>query len=860
MKPFERLPADVIPKHYRLSLTPNLKTFDFLGEVSVDLEIATQTNKIVLNACDIIVKETSLDDGKQKIQPIQTDILEEEEIIVFQFDKLLKKCKYTFTIKYTGKLKDKMKGFYRSKYKDVNGKECYAAVTQFEATDARRCFPCWDEPAIKATFDILLTVPPGMTALSNMPVKKKSKKCDVIHYEFERTPIMSTYLVAIVIGEYDFVEDKTPDGIIIRVYTPLGKKEQGTFALETAKKAVLFYKEYFGISYPLPKMDLVTIADFSTGAMENWGLITYRETALLVDPQNLSNSTKIWVAIVVAHEIAHQWFGNLVTMEWWTHLWLNEGYATFMENLACDKIYPEYQFATRFLANFSSCMSNDSLKYSHPIEAEVGHPSEVDEIFDEISYNKGACVIRMLHHFIGEESFKKGMNLYLTKHQYKNASTDDLWAALEEVSKKPIGEIMSTWTKQMGFPLILVEQNSAGDGNVILKLKQQKFSADGSWGCGSYFWMIPITVSTSEDPTKEVVSTVMDKKEMDITIPNGAACEWIKINPGCYSFYRVSYPAEMLEKFIPALQNQTIPVEDRFSLMSDSAALMNAGMMNTVDILKLYLGCENEDNLMVWQSISTTIQNLRLLLYRTDIYNDFVKFIKKLYSGIYKKVGWDVIDGEDALITSLRTMVLHIMCSIEDEEVITEAKKRFDDHLSGNNKIPADLRKICYKAVISSGYGEAFEKLLEIYKSSDSQEEQQRIVCSLTATKNMNQFKRILEFILSEEVRPNIKMFAVASTLCSNQEGQELAWQFVKDNFNELQEACSPRDMLWGISDMCGSVGTEEMENEVEKLFKDNNFTLVNKVNQLLEEMKVNRKILEKNKDNIKSFLQSLEL
>lgn len=367
--------------------------------------------EIILNALDInILKATFIKgDGTELLSKtiLYSTI---NETVTINFGEVIPQ-KAILQMHFQGVLNDKMKGFYRSKYLTANGEECYAAVTQFEATDARRCFPCWDEPAIKATFDITLVVPANRVALSNMPIKEETVlKGGLRKLCFEKTPIMSTYLVAVVVGEFDYVEDKSTDGIVVRVYTPLGKKEQGMFALKVATKVLPYYNDYFKISYPLPKMDLIAIADFSAGAMENWGLITYRETFVLVDPDNTSLIRKQSIALTVGHEIAHQWFGNLVTMEWWTHLWLNEGYASFVEFLCVDHLFPEYDIWTQFVTDmYTRALELDALQNSHPIEVEVGHPTEIDEIFDEISYNKGASLIRMLHNYLGEEAFREGM-------------------------------------------------------------------------------------------------------------------------------------------------------------------------------------------------------------------------------------------------------------------------------------------------------------------------------------------------------------------------------------------------------------------------------------------------------------------
>jgi puromycin-sensitive aminopeptidase len=542
-----------------------------------------------LNALDLKIQSASvtINNNGKKIAAIDTILRPEHETATFVFPSELPAGEGVLQMEFTGELNDKMKGFYRSKYTTKSGEERYAGVTQFEATDARRCFPCWDEPALKATFDLVLTVPTNRVALSNMPVKLETVDGDLKTLTFETTPVMSTYLVAVVVGEYDYVEDKSTDGVLVRVFTPLGKKEQGLFALEVATKVLPYYKEYFNIAYPLPKMDLIAISDFSAGAMENWGLVTYRETFLLVDPENTSLIRKQSIALTVGHEIAHQWFGNLVTMEWWTNLWLNEGYASFVEFLCVHHLFPEYDIWTQFVTDmYTRALELDCLKNSHPIEVPVSHPSEIDEIFDEISYNKGASVIRMLHHYIGDEDFRKGMNVYLTRHQYKNTTTEDLWQALEESSSKPVAEVMCTWIKQMGFPVVKVQSQQA-NGKRTLTLTQQKFCADGLQSEKVCFWMVPINIST---PKSENAHTAMlDKASMVITLDNVSENDWVKINPGTIGFYRCDYPPEMLREFVPAITDKTLPPLDRLGLVDDLFALVQAGQSPTVEVCDFFL-------------------------------------------------------------------------------------------------------------------------------------------------------------------------------------------------------------------------------------------------------------------------------
>lgn len=626
------------------------------------------------------IRKVSLSvNGEKELTPKDVILSKEEETLTLLFDNDLTIGDGLLTIEFNGELNDKMKGFYRCKYFTPTGEERHAGVTQFEATDARRCFPCWDEPAIKASFDITLNVPKDRVALSNMPVKSEidlSENLRKVH--FNTTPIMSTYLVAVVVGEYDYVEGTSGDGVLVRVYTPVGKKEQGLFALEVATKVLPYYKDYFDIAYPLPKMDLIAISDFSAGAMENWGLVTYRETFLLVDPENTSLIRKQSIALTVGHEIAHQWFGNLVTMEWWTHLWLNEGYASFVEFLCVDHIFPEYDIWTQFVTDmYTRALELDCLKNSHPIDVTVGHPSEIDEIFDEISYNKGASVIRMLHHYIGEADFRKGMNLYLMQHQYKNTFTEDLWEALEKASNKPVGAVMSTWIKQMGFPVVKVTSVQESGNKRRIFLEQSKFCADcKNVESSDYFWMIPITISTSKSPKTIVYSTVLDKISMEIVLDDVDKNDWIKINPGTIGYYRTAYPSDMLENFIPSIKDQTLPPLDRLGLIDDLFAMVQSGQASTVDALKVIDAYRNETNYTVWSSITNSLAKLQLLLSNTDYDNEFNSFGCRLYKPIAERLDWNAKPNESHLDTLLRSLVLNRLVSFNCPVTVAEAIKR----------------------------------------------------------------------------------------------------------------------------------------------------------------------------------------
>ncbi|MDZ4260637.1 MAG: M1 family metallopeptidase [Candidatus Sungbacteria bacterium] len=429
------LSTEVNPTNYRISLAPDFTDFTFSGVEDISLSISKPVRAITLHGVGLTVFGSFLafgDDWDDDIHSVSVDANEQTETTTFAFDREIPAGHAVFHIFFKGILADNLSGLYRSRVDMGDGTTRVMATTQFEATDARKAFFCIDEPARKATFEVSLVSPPDFVAISNMPVAEKTRNsvgCDV--YRFEKTPVMSTYLLAFIIGPMEWVETISRDGVLVRVYTMPGKKEQGLFALDVASRILPFFNDYFGIAYPLPKLDLIALQDFAAGAMENWGAITYRETALLFDPVNSSPAMKQRIAIVVAHEIAHQWFGNLVTMDWWNDLWLNEGFASWIEYLAVDHLFPEWDIWTQFVASdFSAALDLDGLKNSHPIEQEVGHPDEISELFDAVSYSKGSVVIRMLQNYLGKEVFAAGLHHYLTRHAYGNAKTSDLRKAL----------------------------------------------------------------------------------------------------------------------------------------------------------------------------------------------------------------------------------------------------------------------------------------------------------------------------------------------------------------------------------------------------------------------------------------------
>eukprot|EP00092_Neocalanus_flemingeri_P017029 GFUD01018417.1.p1 GENE.GFUD01018417.1~~GFUD01018417.1.p1 ORF type:complete len:864 (-),score=303.30 GFUD01018417.1:270-2861(-) len=860
VKAFNRLPISVIPTHYTITLKPDLVGHTFTGQAVVKVDVKEAVKTIVCNVNELEIQSATVVSGTTTMSPTIA-LNKEEETVTLSCDQELAVGSATVTYNFTGILNDKMRGFYRTKY-TVDGEDRYAAVTQFEATDARQAFPCWDEPAVKATFDMIIVGPKDRVVLSNMPEIENTEDpedstCKVV--KFATTPIMSTYLVAIVVGEFDYIEDKSEEGIAVRVYSPLGKKEQGRFALECAVKSLTFYSKFFNVPYPLAKYDMIAIPDFSSGAMENWGLVLYRETCILVDPLNSSQSSKQWVAIVVCHETAHQWFGNLVTMEWWTHLWLNEGFASFMENLTTDVLYPEYRIWDQFVpGTLIEALKLDALNSSHAIEVEVGHPSEVDEIFDNISYNKGASVIRMLYDWIGDKSFKTGMHSYLIKYSYKNTETPQLWAELESASGLPVTSVMKSWTEQMGFPCISVTSQQEG-ADRVLTLTQSKFVGDGKANGGSSGsrWQVPVSISS---PGKEVTKVMMDREAEQTTVrlANVAASDWVKLNPSVVGFYRVHYSQTELGLLCEAVKSKALPPVDRLNILDDLFSLIAAGKAKTADGLRLLQSYKDEDSYIVWNNISQVIGNLSIVIADQDFYSDWERLILELFSGIKKSVTWDPVEGEGHLDTLLRSLVITRLGKAGDQEIRQEAKRRFDLHASGGAQVSPDIRTAVYSVVASMGQEEDYNTMLRLHEEADLHEEKVRIGrTGLAAFSNKTILAKALEFSLSSNVRAQDSVHMIGS-VAGRRQGRDLSWQFFKDNFVLLSERYQSGFLLSRLVKSC-SAGflCEEKAREVEQFFTEHPLSGSERnVAQAVETIRLNTAWLTRDQADIANFFK----
>jgi aminopeptidase N len=680
---------------------------------------------------------------------------------------------YSITLKFSGKIKESMSGIYPSFF-EMNGKKHTLITTQFESHHAREAFPCIDEPEAKATFNLTLTSPINETVISNTPVVDQVEKNGLWVTTFDTTPKMSTYLLAFCFGELSYMQAETKDGVIVRTYATPENISYSKFALDTAIKTLEFFNEYFDIPYPLLKCDLVALPDFAAGAMENWGMITFREQAMLVDPKNTSIFIKQHVALVVAHELAHQWFGNLVTMKWWNDLWLNEGFASWIEHLALDKLFPKWNVWTQFAVDDNApAFKLDALANSHPIKASISHPDEIRSIFDAISYSKGSSVINMLHTYLGPELFRDGLRAYLKENAYSNATTEDLWQSLEKVSKMPVSRFMDAWTSQVGFPIVFVES----EGGKI-KLHQEKFllnPVSRKKNDENLIWPIPLHMVAGDHELMDIADKIVLPKTKGP----------LKLNLGQTGFYRVKYDTNHLEKLSLEVLNDKLSPIDRLGLISDVFEVAKAGFGETTEALNLIKGFAKEENPVVWDIIALNIGSLRGVMNDEHLRNIMKPFIRKLISIQLKRLGWDEIIGESHSDKLLRNTILALASSADEPSIIKRINSEFKK-LKTSEDIRPDVRGIVYGTIAREGGSVEFNKLLKLYKDTNSSEERVTLTAALTGFKQPALIIKALDLIISENVRLQDVTYWVGYSF-SNRHAKVAVWEWMTDHWDWLK-------------------------------------------------------------------------
>ena len=823
--------AGVIPINYELMFEPLFHNFKFNGEEIITLNLSKPTNSIKIDAAELSIKESHIIHGG-KIISSESSLNEKDEKLTIKLAKKIK-GKAKLSIKFTGTLNDRLLGFYKSQYKDKKGKTKYLATTQFEAADARRAFPCWDEPAVKATFDVSLLVDKHLDAISNMPVISKKKTGTKILHKFGRTPIMSTYLLYLGVGEFEYLHGKLRN-IKIRIVTTKGNKNKGKLSLDFTKKFLGEYEKYFGIKYPLPKLDMIAIPDFAAGAMENWGAITFREAILLYDAKTSSTRTKQYIAEVISHELAHQWFGNLVTMKWWNDLWLNESFATFMATKIVNKFYPEWDLWDQFLGDaMLEAMSLDALKNSHPINVDVKHPAQIREIFDAISYDKGGNVLRMLENYVGIENFRKGLKYYLTQHKYSNAEGQDLWKSIGRVAHKPVDAMMKTWIDQVGYPVVDVKRN-----NSKVSLTQRRFLSDGSISSKNR-WSIPIHI---EEGNHE--SSILMKSQKSVVSLKNIDSNFI-VNSGRYGFYRVQYDDNSLAQLELLIDEKILNHVDRWSLQNDLFSQCVSGTKQIQEYLDFTTSYHDEDNYITLQNLAQNLYHLYKLTRKEKFSDEIRTYTAQFLGTIFDRLGWDSQKNEKHTNALLRSFVITALGKLGDKEILNEARKRFNKFLKNKNSLAADLQEPVFVLVAWQGNEKTYNKLLALYKKSTLQEEKIRFLMAMCNFKQKNLLLKTLALSLTPEVRSqNIRVPIMG--VSANIYGSDILWPWLKNNWKKLVRRFGVGNPLANrIVASIGSVIDDKQEKDVRKFFKRMPLPGTERViEQTLERVRIRSKFL----------------
>ncbi|KAG7292540.1 hypothetical protein NEMBOFW57_002575 [Staphylotrichum longicolle] len=821
----ELLPANVVPRHYHVTLEPDLKKLTFDGTVVIDLDVAEDSKSISLHTLELDIHSAKITSGGKTVSSSPTVSYDEAtQVSKFDFDDAIAKgSKAQLEIKFTGQLNDKMAGFYRSTYKNPDGSDGILAVTQMEPTDARRAFPCFDEPSLKAEFTVTLIADKNLTCLSNMDVASETEVQSAqtgsakkaVH--FNKSPLMSTYLVAFIVGELNYIETnefRKP----VRVYAPPGQNiEHGRFSLNLAAKTLAFYEKVFGIEFPLPKMDQIAIPDFAQGAMENWGLVTYRVVDLLLDEKVSGAATKERVAEVVQHELAHQWFGNLVTMDWWDGLWLNEGFATWASWYSCNIFYPEWKVWESYVVdNLQRALALDSLRSSHPIEVPVKKADEINQIFDAISYSKGSCVLRMISTYLGEDTFLEGVRRYLKKHAYGNTQTGDLWASLADASGKKVEEVMDVWTKNIGFPVVTVSEKD----DKTIHLKQNRFLRTGDTKPEEDQVIYPVFLGLrSKDGIDE--SLTLDKRESSFEVPS---TDFFKLNANHTGLYRTAYSPERLKKLGDAAKQGLLSVEDRAGMIADAGALATSGYQSTSGVLSLLKGFNSESEFVVWNEIIARVSSVQSAwIFEDKADRDALdSFLRDLVSAKAHELGWQFSEADGHIEQQFKAMMFGSAGLSGDETIISAAKDMFKKFMAGDKSaIHPNIRGSVFSMALKYGGKEEYDAVLNFYRTSTNSDERNTALRCLGRAKEPELIKRTLDLLFSGEVKDQ-DIYMPTSGLRSHPEGIEALYSWMTENWEELIKKLPPALSMLGtmVTIFTSSFTKKEQLTQVEKFFE----------------------------------------
>ncbi|GAC1422748.1 MAG: M1 family metallopeptidase [Candidatus Velthaea sp.] len=805
-----RLPKTVVPLDYTIALTPDVTAHTLSGTEIVKLAIRKPTNTIVFNTLDMKIGTARVDGKPARVKTDNTAQLSKVTTA-----SPLGIGTHTLALAYTGVIRRTAEGLFYQPYRTPDGKTKELLSTQMESTDARRMFPAWDEPAFRSTYKLSVTLPANYVAVSNTPIERTMARANARKTTtFARTPKMSSYLVVLTAGELESIGD-TQSGVKLSVYTTEGKKNSGRYALETAKRVLAYYNDYFGVKFPLPKLDMIAIPGGFGGAMENWGGITYNEQILLFDPTKATVHQKQEVFSVETHEMAHQWFGDLVTMAWWDNLWLNEGFASWMGTKAEDHFNPDWRVWEAASTEKESAMEQDARLTTHPIQQRIETETQAAAAFDDITYLKGQSFLRMLESYLGEATFRRGIRAYIAAHKYSNSTTADLWKALEASSGKPVAQIARAWTEQSGFPLVTVAATCAADGRRTLALAQKRFLLSGSDSANAT-WAIPVGVQAAGSAPAYTLMT-----GATATVPGGNCADAVSVNNEGIGFYRVQYDAATMD--VNRRNVLKLGVTERNGLLDDTWALVQAGMADAGAYLSLATAVGPDLNETEFGGIIGTLGAMQTYEQGQPGEEKFRAYARSLLRPAFDKLGWDAKPGDDVPMQQLRRRVVGALGFFGDSAVIDEAKRRFATFVREPKSLSPDDQGVVVGIVGKYADRATYDRLHDLARKSKSIEEKERYYYAMAAAKDDTLAAETLKVATSDNIPPEIAASRVRLVGVVAASGHsQMAWEFYKANATQLTASFSTFERVLRIAEVPNTFWNAAPANELESYVKKN--------------------------------------
>ena len=790
-----RLPRTVVPRRYELRLAPDLEGFAFAGAVAVDVEVLEPVGEIVLNAAELEISGGDL--NGTGLAGIVYDT--EHERAVLTLAEPVARGPARLNLSFTGTLNDQLRGFYRSAFTDDSGDERVIATTQFESTNARRAFPCWDEPDLKAVFEVTLVVPDDLMAVSSGAEVDSQPLGDGRRtVSFAPTMEMPTYLLAFIVGPLEATDPVDVNGTPLRVVHPVGKGHLTEFALDAGAFCLSFFEDYFAIGYPGDKLDLVAVPDFAFGAMENMGCVTFREILLLIDPDSSTQQERQTAVDVIAHELAHMWFGNLVTMKWWNGIWLKEAFATFCEMLAVDAYRPDWKRWLAFGLSRAAAFDVDALAATRPIEYPVVSPADAEGMYDLLTYEKGAAAVRMLEQYLGAEAFRDGVRHYLQRHSYANTETHDLWDALTESTGEPARDVMDSWIFQGGHPVVTAAADDAG----AITLSQERFRYDGQ--PDDAHWQVPVVVAAGTDAGERTQRLLLEGP----AVMDDGGSAWVMVNPTADGFYRVAYEGDLLDRLLDG--GPELDPLQRYVLVDDQWALTVGGRLDVAGYLRFAERvAAAEDDLAVWRRLAGTLVTLDHLV-SDDGRAGLQSRVRNLVGPAWGRVGWEPTRGEDDRTGELRGVLVRTLAlGGNDAEAVAWCRQ-----LVESKGVDPALAAAAIAVVAATGDEADYTEIRQRFENAPTPQLELRYLMALTTFNGSALMDRTLAAALDGTVRSQDAGFVLRGCLDNRDLGPQ-AWAFIAGNWDEINQrlpsAIVPR-MLGGIC----ALSTPELATEVQ--------------------------------------------